>query len=287
MRHFSVALHQAKDYFNQGHSSKQTGAGEEEIPAWACHFFRFFNAVESNPSASAQAAELAADRHIFVNSIMGQQAPLGPHQGTQPVQLCTKTRGVSDRNGSVWCGQQRVGNFEMVTLDENSMRHWLVEDFNDAKIHCLAQHWRTTQQTGTRRQNHHNLSVEMNLPNSRYFDVSNAFQHLGSLTEAVAQAFVNPPPPPPRTMSDVMNDFTISSNQLYVDNRGTFPWVFLFGQMFSTTSLWSKPTLPRLDPAMFYPSSWMAMMSRICFIHIFIWGLYNIYVNIKLKSNSD
>jgi hypothetical protein len=69
MRHFGVALRQAKDYFNQGHSSEQTGAGEEEIPAWARHFFRFFNTMESNPSASAQAAELATDRRIVVNSI--------------------------------------------------------------------------------------------------------------------------------------------------------------------------------------------------------------------------
>ena len=62
----------------------------------------------------------------------------------------------------------------------------------------------------------------MNLPNSRYLDVSNAFQHLGSLTDAVAQAFVNPPPPPPRTTSDVMNDFLIASNQLCLDEQRNF-----------------------------------------------------------------
>ena len=102
MPHFNVALRQAKDYFNQGHSSKQTGAGKEEIPAWARHFFRFFNAMESNPSASAQATELATDRRIIVNSIVGRQAPLGPHQGTQPVQLRMETtQGVSDENGGV------------------------------------------------------------------------------------------------------------------------------------------------------------------------------------------
>ncbi len=121
MQHIGVALHQSNNYFNQGHSSKQLGAGEEEIPAWACHFFWFFNAIVSNPSASAQAAELATDRRIVVNSIMGWQAPLGPHQGTKPVQLPTKTRGVSDGNGSVGHGQQQVGDFETVTLDKNSM----------------------------------------------------------------------------------------------------------------------------------------------------------------------
>ncbi len=62
----------------------------------------------------------------------------------------------------------------------------------------------------------------MNLPSSRYFDVSNAFQHLGNLTDAVTQAFVNLPPPPPRSMSDVMNNFTIASNQLYVDKQRNF-----------------------------------------------------------------
>jgi hypothetical protein len=62
----------------------------------------------------------------------------------------------------------------------------------------------------------------MNSPSSRYFDVSNAFQHLGNLTDAVEQVFVNLPPPPPRSMSDVMNDFTIASNQLYDDKQRNF-----------------------------------------------------------------
>ena len=56
----------------------------------------------------------------------------------------------------------------------------------------------------------------------RYFDVSIAFQHLGSLTDAVAQAFLNPPPLPPRTISDIMNDFTRASDQLYVDEQRNF-----------------------------------------------------------------
>ena len=62
----------------------------------------------------------------------------------------------------------------------------------------------------------------MNLPNSRYLDVCNAFQHLGSLTDAVSQASFNPPPPPPQTMSVVMNDFLIASNQLCFDNQRNF-----------------------------------------------------------------
>jgi hypothetical protein len=131
-------------------------------------------------------------------------------------------QGVSDGNGSAGCDQQRVDSFEMVTLDENAMCNQLVEGVNDAEIRCPAQRQRTSQQTGTRHCNHHNPSAEMNFPNSRHFDVSNAFQHLGSLTDTVAQVFVNPPPPPPRSMLDVMNDFMIASNQLYVDKQRHF-----------------------------------------------------------------
>jgi hypothetical protein len=95
--------------------------------------------MESNPSASAQAVELATNRRIVVNSIMGWQAPLGPHQGSQPMQLWTKTRGVSDGNGSARRDQEQVGNFEMVTLDENAMRDQLVEGVNNAEISRPAQ----------------------------------------------------------------------------------------------------------------------------------------------------
>jgi hypothetical protein len=70
-RHFGVAQRQARTYYTQQHSSEQSGAGEEEIPAWARSFFRLFDVLESNPSASAQAAELATNRRIVVNSIMG------------------------------------------------------------------------------------------------------------------------------------------------------------------------------------------------------------------------
>jgi hypothetical protein len=56
------------------------------------------------------------------------------------VQLRTETRGVSDGNGSAQRVQQRVGNFEMVTLDENAMCDWLVEGVNDAEIRRPAQH---------------------------------------------------------------------------------------------------------------------------------------------------
>jgi hypothetical protein len=68
--HFGVAQRQTRTYYTQQHSS-ESGAGEEEIPAWARSFFWLFDLLEINPSASAQAAELATNRRIVVNSIMG------------------------------------------------------------------------------------------------------------------------------------------------------------------------------------------------------------------------
>jgi hypothetical protein len=55
------------------------------------------------------------------------------------MQLWTKTRGVSDGNGSARRDQEQVGNFEMVTLDENAMRDQLVEGVNNAEISRPAQ----------------------------------------------------------------------------------------------------------------------------------------------------
>jgi hypothetical protein len=120
MRHFSTAQRQAQELFNQRHSSDQSGAGEEDIPQWARQFFRFFEAMESNPSASAQAAEVATQRRNVVSSVMGRQAPLGHHPGTGPVQLPTETRG-SNRpvSGSVRRRQQSVGDFETEILGDN------------------------------------------------------------------------------------------------------------------------------------------------------------------------
>jgi hypothetical protein len=71
MRHFGAAQCQAREFFNRQHSSEQSGAGKEEIPAWAWQFFWYFKALESNPTASAQAAEIATDRCNVVASVMG------------------------------------------------------------------------------------------------------------------------------------------------------------------------------------------------------------------------
>jgi hypothetical protein len=125
-------------------------------------------------------------------------------------------------SGSVRRRQQRIGEFDSERLDDDAMREHLVEGVNDTESRRPAQRSRTTQQSGTRRRNIHDPSAEMNVPNLRYFNISNAFQHLSGLTDAVAQAFVNPPPPPPRTVTDVMNDFARSSEQLHIAETRNF-----------------------------------------------------------------
>jgi hypothetical protein len=78
------------------------------------------------------------------------------------------------------------------------------------------------QQSGTCCWNIHDPSAEMNVPDLRYFNISNAFQHLGSLMDAIAQAFINLPPPPPCTVTDVMNNFARSSEQLHIAETRNF-----------------------------------------------------------------
>ncbi len=93
-------------------------------------------------------------------------------------------------------------------LNTDAIHERLVEGVDDPENRRPAQRsW--MQQNGTCRHNTHDPSA-----NARYFNVSNAFQHLGGLTEAVSRAFINPPPPPARTVTDIRDDFARSSEQL-------------------------------------------------------------------------
>jgi hypothetical protein len=81
----------------------------------------------------------------------------------------------------------------MEILDDNAIQERLIEGVDDTKNRCPAQQ-SIAQQNGTRCRNIHNPGTDTNKASSRYFYVSNAFQHLGELTDAVAEAFLNPPP---------------------------------------------------------------------------------------------
>jgi len=48
------------------------------------------------------------------------------------------------------------------------------------------------------------------------------------LTDAVAQAFINPPPLPRRTATDIINDFSRSSVELHIAETRNFTVVIAF-----------------------------------------------------------
>jgi hypothetical protein len=153
-------------------------------------FFQFFEVMESNPSATAQAAQLVTKRRNLATSFMGRQATLGPHLEGGPVQHQTETNRGSNRNviGYVWHRQNQVGEFEAERLDDDAMNKRCVEGVDDSENCCPAQCSRT-QQNGARRRNAHDPSAEINGPYARYFEVSNTFQHLGSLMTLLRRPF--------------------------------------------------------------------------------------------------
>jgi hypothetical protein len=157
------------------------------------------------------------------------------------------------------------------------MREQLVEGVNDTKNRHPAQRSRTTQQSGTRHRDIHDPSAEMNVPNLQYFDISNASQHLGGLTDADAQVFIKQPPPPPRTVTDVMNNFARSSEQLHITEMRNFAVGIIFGTTFSKTLLRSTPPylliMPRLDPEMMTPPSRIATVNN-CLSYVLMHDLY-------------
>ena len=105
---------------------------------------------------------------------------------------------------------------------------------------------------------------------------------MGSLTDAVAQAFVNPPPLPPRTMMDIMNDFTRASDQLYADEQINFVMGITFwtnvlnnlvGEQANLATIGSgnvSPTEPNDDDSRIFTFIYNNLDS---FIYV---GLYNI-----------
>ena len=71
LRHFAVVQGQAKDMFDRSHSTDQTGAAHEDVPPWAEHFFRLFEAQQNVPSASAQLAETRNERRMVLSGLTG------------------------------------------------------------------------------------------------------------------------------------------------------------------------------------------------------------------------
>ena len=216
LRHFAVAQGQAKDMFDRSHSADQTGAAQEDVPPWAQHFFRYFEALQNVPSASAQAAELRSERRSVVAGLMGRQAPLGNHPGRRPVPLRTET---SPNFGSPRMRQRNMGNFNVEVVGDATMNEriseeeFLVEGVDDAMEERPARRRRIN--SGVRRRNANiDFGAGRNDPAARFQHVTSAFSSLDALTNAVAQSFSAQPAVAPRTVMDVVRDFAAATDML-------------------------------------------------------------------------
>jgi len=216
LRHFAVAQGQAKDMFDRSHSTDQTGAAHEDVPPWAQHFFRYFEALQNVPSVSAQAAELRSERRSVVAGLMGRQAPLGNHTGHRPVQLRTET---SPNFGTPRMRQRNMGNFNVEVVDDAMMNErileeeFLVEGVDDSMEERPARRRRIN--SGVRRRNANiDFGAGRNDPAARFQHVTSAFSSLDALTNAVAQSFSAPPAVAPRTLMDVVRDFAAATDML-------------------------------------------------------------------------
>ena len=199
MRHVGAAERHARDLYGRSHSSDITGAEHEDVPAWASHFFRLFEAQQNNPSVSAQAGVVRDERRSVVAGLVGRQAPLGRHHGRGPVSLHNE---LARNTGNANLRQQIIGNVDTEVVGANdAMDDDLVEGYDDMANERPARRRRTM--NGVRRRNVHMESD----PASRFHQISNAYSSLDALTQAVVQSFSAPPQPLPRTSIDVLGDF--------------------------------------------------------------------------------
>jgi hypothetical protein len=84
MHHFGVALRQAKDYFNKDIQASNPAQARRRSQLGLVNSFGF--SMLWREIHQPQLRQLS----LQPTGILGWQAPLGPHQGTQPVQLRTK-----------------------------------------------------------------------------------------------------------------------------------------------------------------------------------------------------
>jgi hypothetical protein len=223
MRHFGKAEQLAKRFLARSHSNEQSGAGQEDIPAWVAAFRRYFDSQLDNPSASALAAEARVNNRSIVRGLIRGQAPLGRHDSNNPVVLRTET----DSNIGGQQQQQMVGHFESRVHDQEELINILQQPqnrnagMNDVVQQPQQQQQQPQQDTSqprpvpqrlgartpvTRRRNTHNPLEQFSMPHQNYSSMDQGLFSLGRLTEVVARAFENPPLGPARTMMNAAED---------------------------------------------------------------------------------
>ena len=122
----------ARRMYHQDHSNDTTGAAQEDVPAWAQVFHRFFDEVSATETRHQRAACSRAVMQVNVRSLAGAQAPLG-YDGRGPAELRTETtRNEGDPSERV----RSVGNVEVEIVqappnDADANADNLVEGRND------------------------------------------------------------------------------------------------------------------------------------------------------------
>jgi hypothetical protein len=214
MRHLGDAESEARAIFDRSHSNDPTGAEQEDVPRWAQHFFRLFEAQDSHLSASAIANEVRRERGNVVRSIVGAQAPLGQRQGDGIAHLRSETS-TRSTTGTAQQRQRSVGNVEHVhRMNEGEMNSYLAEGADDESNPRPAQRRRTAPRDGRTRRIV-DFSADRNDPVSRFADIQYGFQSVGMLSNAIRQNMNAPLPEPRRTGRDVANDYEHASAQYH------------------------------------------------------------------------
>lgn len=187
----------ARTVINRDHSNELTGAGGEALPEWARQFIPLFEEQQNQEARNNRTNQARQERRGAARSLVGAQAPLGPHDHNRPAQLRTETSG---NNGAPAMRQQVVGGVREEAVP-------LMEERDDTSNRRRAPAQRIN--NGTRRRNVHlngSFSPDNNDPASRFGHITAAYQSLDALTNAVTQSMSAPPPQPSRTLIHVMRD---------------------------------------------------------------------------------
>jgi hypothetical protein len=206
LRHFNAAEAAAKEMDNHHHSNDPTGSNQEDVPDWASHFFRLFEAVKSQTLTNNRTVAARAQRAQIGASLVGRQAPLG-YEGMGPANLRSET---SSNKGVPELSQRTVGTGHAARV---GIRHGssLIEGMDDTR--SVHQAPRNLNQNGTIHRNVHipGFNSTINDPFGCYSDVRQGFASLNAMSDGLAQFFQRLEQ---RQVRDILRDYNKASRML-------------------------------------------------------------------------
>ena len=203
--HLSAAIKVAKSHYTMSHSNEPTGAGHEDIPEWATHFFPLFE-QQNQTSRNARTAAARDEHRQVVRSLTGAQAP-HIYDGSGPAQLRVETAGET-------AGNAVPPNMRRQVIGQVSEERTLVEGRDD--IMNVRPARTDNPRNGVRRRNvaATGFGADDNDPSERFRGVVNGFGSLDALTQAITHAFVAPPPAAPRQLINMLRDYNEASQMM-------------------------------------------------------------------------